>query len=484
MESLESLESIIPRDSNTCTGTKQWYVCTAGNFRGCCSSDPCTTGICPDDSDNDTLSLTTAGFIGLLPNVTPRTTTTSSTSTLSGSITVLSTDTSTTVSPPSSTTSSITSETSAGSETSNTPSVPSSNLGAIIGGVVGGIAVLVICAVLLFCCCRRKREYGKREKGSTLVSWYSYGFTRKDRANAPEMKGALSPSDSETNNSLNAVSPFTTDNTRGSIILTPDLALGSSSTSLISYSPHKTSPVPPTKPHSNELIASVPSRQAFTPELPDTCFHRLRAELASHSQSELINVPMEQRQRQQNHTKSRASLRAWESPALVSIPSSRASSARGTGNGSGHSHSNSNGSSTGRNQAGRVITAEGIVLGANLDRYSNGIEIGDSQAQGERGRKAERGGTDHVMSFMQYAGRPEDRGLGNGLGITTSGHTSNLQGRGSSAPRPAERSLEDDIAAAEGNVDVPPAYEAEEGAPRHEIKSPSGRMGMSPTGGI
>lgn len=284
--------------------------------------------------------------------------------------------------------------------------------------------------------------------------------------------------------SLNAVSPFTTDNTRGSIILTPDLALGSSSTSLISYSPHKTSPVPPTKPHSNELIASVPSRQAFTPELPDTCFHRLRAELASHSQSELINVPMEQRQRQQNHTKSRASLRAWESPALVSIPSSRASSARGTGNGSGHSHSNSNGSSTGRNQAGRVITAEGIVLGANLDRYSNGIEIGDSQAQGERGRKAERGGTDHVMSFMQYAGRPEDRGLGNGLGITTSGHTSNLQGRGSSAPRPAERSLEDDIAAAEGNVDVPPAYEAEEGAPRHEIKSPSGRMGMSPTGGI
>ncbi|KAJ5857408.1 hypothetical protein N7455_008302 [Penicillium solitum] len=492
IESLESLESIIPRDFNDCTGDKLWYVCTAGNFRGCCSSDPCTTGICPDD----TLSLTTAGVIGLLPNV-PRTTTTSSTSTsststsststLSGSTTVLSTDPSTTASPPSSTASSIASETPAGSETSNTPSAPSSNLGAIIGGVIGGIVVLVICAVLLFCCCRRKREYGKREKGSTLVSWYPSSFKHKDRANAPEMKGALSPSDSETNNSLSAVSPFTPDNIRGSKILTPDLALGSSSLSFISHSHHKSPLVPPTKPHPSELIASVPPRQGFTPELPDTCFHRLRAELASYSQSELINVPIEQRQRQQNNTKSRTSPRAWESPALAPIPSSRASSARGTGNGSGHSHSNSNGSSPGRNQAGRVITAEGVVLGANLDRYSNGMEIGDSQAQGERGRRAERGETDHVMSFMQYAGRPEDRGVGNGLGITTSDHTSNPQTRGSSAsrlrPRPAERSLEDDIVAAEGNIDVPPAYEAEEGAPGHEVKTPSGRMSMSPRGG-
>ncbi|KAJ9493127.1 hypothetical protein VN97_g159 [Penicillium thymicola] len=468
MKSLEFLESIIPRDSNTCTGTDQWYVCTAGNFRGCCSSDPCTTGVCPDD----TLSLTTAGVIGLLPSVTPRTSTTSSTSTLSRSTTVLSTDPSTTTSPPSSTSSSIASET-------------SSNLGAIIGGVVGGIAVLVICVILLFCCCRRKREYVKREKGSTLVSWYPYEFTRKDRANALEIKGALSPSDSETNNSL---SPFTPDNTRGNINITPDLALGLSSTSFTSQSPRKTPPVPPTNMHSNELIASVPPRQGFTPELPDTCFYRLRAELASHSQRELINVPIEQRQRQQNHTNSRTSPQAWESPALAPIPSSRARPARGTRDASSHSHSNSNGSSSGRNQARRVITAEGVVLGANLDRYSNGMEIGDPQARGERERKAERGETDHVMSFMQYDGRPEDRGVGNRFGIATSDHTSNLQGRGSSASRPrtrpAERSLEDDIAAAEGDVDVPPAYEAEEGAPGDEIKSPSGRMGISPRGGI
>ncbi|KAJ5970913.1 uncharacterized protein N7479_000831 [Penicillium vulpinum] len=531
MESLESLGSLIPRESTACTGGKLWYVCTAGNFRGCCSSDPCTTGICPDDGEDDasttstkssTLSLTTVGVIGLLPpDVTPRTTT-SSISTLSESST-----SSTTALVPSATASSITSEISAGSKTStasetspvslvtltasdvstssdtsaatgvtgsvlaasasatstssSTPGGASSNLGAIIGGVVGGVAALVICAILLFCC-RRKRKYGKRENGSTLVSWYPRGLSRKNQATASEMKGPLSPTDSEANNSHGAVSPFTADNTRGSMILTPDLALVSSSTSLIAQSPHKTPPIPPTKPHSNELFASVPPRQGYTPELQDTGFHRLRAELASHSQSELINVPMEKRQRQQNHIRSKSGPQAWESPALVSIASTNASLGRGTGNGSGHSYSNSDGSSSGRNQAGRVVTAEGVVLGANLDRYSNGMEIGESQAQEDRGRSAERGETDHVMSFMQYGGRPEDRGLGNGLGIT-SNNTSNPQGRGSSAsrsrPRPTERSLEHDITAADGTVDVPPAYQAEEGAPGHDVKSPSGTMGMS-----
>ncbi|KGO64080.1 hypothetical protein PITC_087480 [Penicillium italicum] len=308
------------------------------------------------------------------------------------------------------------------------------------------------------------------------------------------MKGPLSPSDSETHNvalttdSLSAVSPFTIANTRASLILTPDLALGSLSTNLISHSPHKTLPNPPTQPHSSELLASVPPRQEFTPELPDTGFHRLRAELASHSQSELINIPIEQRQRQQNQAMSRTSPRAWELPALAPLASSRAGSVRGTNNGSGHSHSNSNGGSPGRNQAGRVITAEGVVLGANLDRYSNGMEIGEAQAQGERGRTAERGGTDHVMSFMQYGGRPENRGLGNGLGIAIGDHPSNPQraesGVSRSRPRPVERSLEDDIAAAEGTVDVPPAYEAEEGAPERDLKSPSGRTCMSPRGGV
>ncbi|KAI1832801.1 hypothetical protein DTO027I6_8115 [Penicillium roqueforti] len=465
MESPESLWSLVPRDDTTCTGSKLWYVCTVGSFRGCCATDPCTTGICPDD-DDDTLSSTSAG----VSSVTTKTITTSPTSTLSKQATVSSTAYIT-----SNTSTESTGVTSSASP-SNTPGATSSNLGAIIGGVVGGVAVLVICAILLFCCCRRKRKHGKRE-GTTLVSWY------KDRGTASEMKGPLSPSDSEAHNSSSAASPFT-DNTR-SIILTPDLALESSATSLISHSPRKT-PIPPTQPHSNELFASIPPRQGFTPELPDTGFHRQRAELASHAQSELINVPLQQRQLQQPNINSWTSPRAWGSPALASIPSSRASPASparaaDTGSGHSHSHNNSTGVSPGRNQAGRVVTAEGVVLGANLDRYSNGMEIGESgsQALGERGRTAERGGTDHVMSFMQYAG---DRG-GTGLGIETGGITSNPQGGGSSASRPAQRSLEDDIVAAEGH-DVPPAYEAAQGAPGHDIKSPSGRMGMSPRGGV
>jgi len=28
-------------------GTGQWYVCAKGNFRGCCTTDPCNTGYCP-----------------------------------------------------------------------------------------------------------------------------------------------------------------------------------------------------------------------------------------------------------------------------------------------------------------------------------------------------------------------------------------------------------------------------------------------------
>lgn len=169
---------------------------------------------------------------------------------------------------------------------------------------------------------------------------------------------------------------------------------------------------------------------------------------------------------------------------MTSIPSSRASPARGN-NSSGHSHSNSNGGSPGRNQGGRVVTTDGVVLGANLDRYSNGLAIGESLVEGERGRRTERVETDHVMSFMQYGGRLEDRGLRNGLGIA-SGHTSNPRVRedtvSRSRPRPAQRNLEDEIAAAEGDVDVPPAYEAEEVVPGHDIKSPSGRIGMSPRG--
>lgn len=49
--------------------------------------------------------------------------------------------------------------------------------------------------------------------------------------------------------------------------------------------------------HVPELPATFAGHSGTTPELPDTGFYRPRAELATHSQSELINVPFSQRSR-------------------------------------------------------------------------------------------------------------------------------------------------------------------------------------------
>ncbi|EHA23478.1 hypothetical protein ASPNIDRAFT_37479 [Aspergillus niger ATCC 1015] len=38
------------RQNGSCPADAQWYVCAAGGFKGCCSVDPCTTGVCPDES--------------------------------------------------------------------------------------------------------------------------------------------------------------------------------------------------------------------------------------------------------------------------------------------------------------------------------------------------------------------------------------------------------------------------------------------------
>ena len=76
---------LFPRQlAGTCTGSKQWYVCTTGNFRGCCSSDPCTAGLCPDDASSagDEGSMTTS----MRATIASPTTTSSSSSGLSASI--------------------------------------------------------------------------------------------------------------------------------------------------------------------------------------------------------------------------------------------------------------------------------------------------------------------------------------------------------------------------------------------------------------
>lgn len=37
----------------SCPSGKQYYVCAKGDFQGCCTVDPCTSGVCPDGGDDD-----------------------------------------------------------------------------------------------------------------------------------------------------------------------------------------------------------------------------------------------------------------------------------------------------------------------------------------------------------------------------------------------------------------------------------------------
>lgn len=109
------------------------------------------------------------------------------------------------------------------------------------------------------------------------------------------------------------------------------------------------------------------------------------------------------------------------------------------------------------------------MLGANLDRYSNGLEIARSLDQ-RRGGGTEHVGTDHVMSFMQFGGSEGGDGLG--LRGLSGGSTSQDRERSN-----MDRTVVSDLEDVQG--DVPPAYEANEGSLQPEIKSPSGRMEMS-----
>jgi hypothetical protein len=181
---------------------------------------------------------------------------------------------------------------------------------------------------------------------------------------------------------------------------------------------------------------------------------------------------MEERRRRHDPIKTRVGPRAWESPALVPIAASPRASPVRENSGNEHSHTYS-GCHAWSNPT--VVTSEGVVLGATLDRYSNGLEIGRTLAS-ESNRTAERVDADHVMSFMQYGGRSKagKAGAVDGLGIsgacTLNGDQDGIVDR---LRHRAEPVVNDDIVS-EG--DAPPAYEAKESPVGPEIKSPSGRM--------
>ncbi|KAJ5198240.1 uncharacterized protein N7498_007357 [Penicillium cinerascens] len=148
--------------------------------------------------------------------------------------------------------------------------------------------------------------------------------------------------------------------------------------------------MPQTPPASRippEFLA-IPKETSF-PELPDTGFYRQRAELASHSQSELINVPHNQR----GHPNPRLQSCLHHKPgsrSLDPISSSDTSSPRSPDSGKTPEL-------TSRETARRVITPDGVVLGANLDRYSVPVVLASEPE--EKGQQSD---SEHVMSFMNY----------------------------------------------------------------------------------
>ncbi|KAJ5594423.1 uncharacterized protein N7459_000631 [Penicillium hispanicum] len=520
------MDSLVPRTDNTCTGNKQWYVCSAGDFRGCCSSDPCTSGVCPDDDGStksttkttSTTSSTSSESTSSSKSLTTISTTTQATTT-SGTVPVtsLTTSSDTTQITSLSGASTIQSATSTSTATATTGK-PSSHA-AIIGGIVGGVAGLVMIAVLLFCWWRRPRERSFNVKFRRSVSsQHLHGREVTSRT-----KTDLSPSESEPLR-LHGEHPVDTtrpseqpiDGSSGSFPSLPNLALsrtgsnqnsntnsyftgqGASTAPSLSVPDLSTGPTgsavtlitmnsgnpalsttrdlpnrPPMNPSSGEIFPSVPRRPGYIPELSDTGFWRQRAELASHSQSELINKPLEQRRRQNLHHQHRHPPRhhkpgrSWDSSSSSStaansvIPSP--SSATSVGNMSPRLMA--------RNTARQVVTADGVVLGANLDRFSGGKDKDEEDQDRDRvkGKRRSQDPENHVMSFMTYQGDLE---------MKDRAGDRQREGAGVSRAVPALTVLEE--APFTPSSDVPPAYESGDArfSFERDEKSPSGTMGM------
>ncbi|KAL2814999.1 hypothetical protein BJX63DRAFT_187315 [Aspergillus granulosus] len=352
------------RQGTTCSSDSQWYVCSRGPFQGCCWVDPCTTGICPDQSSSE-LSSTTEGD--------SETTTTSSTTQRED---VTFTPNATT----SISSSGIASETMSPQSTStpvHDPEPSNQSNRAVIGGIAGGVAALVIIiAIITYLVYRPK----KKRKRFTLLHW-RVGSCSEDAIRVIEADGITSAA--KTGSYLSGAAMLNTRNAQSRKI-PPSPSLGISAridspqTLPPTTFPMKTEPImgssskgaiyptlsiprypsdvhpafrqrsamTPTPDSTTSLInncsASNHSPYETTPELFDTGFYRGRAELSSTPSRELINVPYDD---QLSERKQRS---LWRSEGLLTP----------------------------------VVTRDGAILTANF----NGVLAGPSC---------------HAMSFMQ-----------------------------------------------------------------------------------
>ncbi|KAF9892826.1 hypothetical protein FE257_000415 [Aspergillus nanangensis] len=403
---------------NTCpiTGT-QWYVCSLGDYRGCCSVDPCIAGGCPDDAGKPMSSQTWVS--------TSTSTTSTSTSTSTVTTSTQATSTSTTILPTNPATSSPT----AGPV--NTES--HHNNGALIGAVVGGVAGLVLLLGLVFFLMRRSR---RKDRGSIKMA-YPLVLLVGPKRNREKSRRPAVATDKRTLDKGRGTPKHTngkpTTRTNGgpsrSAVRPPPTKVSSCASSSPRASPRTSPSKPsrssPTKPLPNKasptkspLTRPSPTRQSpskssptkrspgaastraltqsmasssssasatisslslseaalslkhlppipqqpkspsIPPELPDTGFYRQRAELAAQSSRELINTFNPRRQLHRS----------------LDLGDAEGTCPR----------------------MGPIITEDGVVLTANFDRSSS---CGDELL----GLSCDSGtGSGHVMRFMDY----------------------------------------------------------------------------------
>lgn len=138
---------------STCPKGSEWYTCasTTPTFLGCCTSNPCTQNGCPSKdlrAANLSMSEAEAGLYSAIPD--PAATQTPSTS----------------LSPSSTSSTTLLAGSSAISELSPS-STSHTSIGAVAGGIVGGIAVIALLAALALFLIRRRR---RQRHSSTAIA--------------------------------------------------------------------------------------------------------------------------------------------------------------------------------------------------------------------------------------------------------------------------------------------------------------------------
>ena len=227
----------------SCPQGGDWYACTTGplpRFVGCCGSDPCVSGCSdlkpaslgslqygsfPDQGCRPgfkfyTCSMTTSSdsFFGCCANnvcsdrnctggpaflkdgdnpfvasVTTTAAASSTTSTIQAS-TTLSTAAS---SNPAAVTSTATQGAEPSASPMSTAENSQTNIPAIAGGTVGGIAALAIIAALLLLRCHRNMRHSRKHQSSTIDGWLANplakapGMTTKEMDSTSELEGTI-----------------------------------------------------------------------------------------------------------------------------------------------------------------------------------------------------------------------------------------------------------------------------------------------------